>query len=50
MDFQKEINDSFKRGFVGSEEKYLDFCYLNNKNDYNIVKSDWRQYFDIFGT
>jgi hypothetical protein len=50
LDFQKEINDSFERGFVGSEEKYLDFCYLNNKNDYNIVKSDWRQYFDIFGT
>lgn len=35
-------------GFVGSEEKYLDFCFLDNIDDYNIVKSDWRQYFDIF--
>jgi hypothetical protein len=34
--------------FVGSEEKYLDFCYLDNKENYNIIKSDWRQYFDIF--
>jgi hypothetical protein len=35
-------------GFIGSEEKYLDFCFLDNIEDYNIVKSDWRQYFDIF--
>jgi hypothetical protein len=26
----------------------LDFCYLDNKENYNIIKSDWRQYFDIF--
>ena len=48
--FKKEINESLSRGFVGSEEKYLDFCYLENKSEYNLVKSDWRQYFDIFGT
>lgn len=49
-DFEKEIDESLEREFIGSEEKYLDFCYLNNKEDYNLVKSDWRQYFDIFGS
>lgn len=49
-DFENEIEISLKNEFVGSEEKYFDFCYLNNKNDFNLVKSDWRQYFDIFGT
>lgn len=48
--FTKEITESLKRGYVGSEEKYLDFCYLEDKTNYNIVKSDWRQYFDIFGS
>jgi len=32
---------------IGSEEKILDFCFLDNKDNYNIVKSDWRQYFDL---
>lgn len=49
VDFSKEIDESIRRGYIGSEEKYFDFCYSNNKNEYNIVKSDWRQYFDIFG-
>ena len=35
-------------GFIGAEEKYLDFCFLDDFENYNIVKSDWRQYFDIF--
>ena len=48
-DFKIEIEESLKRGYVGSEEKYLDFCYLSDKERYNLVKSDWRQYFDIFG-
>ncbi len=47
--FKAEISESLIRGYVGSEEKYLDFCYLQDKSKYNIVKSDWRQYFEIFG-
>lgn len=35
-------------GYVGSEEKYLDLCYLKNPEDYNVIKCDWRQYFEIF--
>lgn len=49
-DFQNEINESLDREYIGSEEKYFDFCYLNNKDKFNLVKSDWRQYFDIFGS
>jgi hypothetical protein len=47
--FNNFIRENLKKGYVGSEEKYLDFCYLENKDEYNIIKSDWRQYFDIFG-
>lgn len=47
--FNVLVNQYLKTGYVGSEEKYLDFCFLDNKDEYNIVKSDWRQYFDIFG-
>jgi hypothetical protein len=47
--FNNFIRENLKKGYVGSEEKYLDFCYLENKDKYNIIKSDWRQYFDIFG-
>jgi len=47
--FNTLVSEHLKNGYVGSEEKYLDFCYLDNKDEYNIVKSDWRQYFDLFG-
>lgn len=47
--FKSLVTEYLKNGYVGSEEKYLDFCYLDDKEEYNIVKSDWRQYFDLFG-
>jgi len=46
--FEKKIDYFLEKGFVGSEEKYYDFCYEDNKNEFNLVKSDWRQYFEIF--
>lgn len=46
--FVKLIFHYLDDGYVGSEEKYLDFCFLDDKERYNIIKSDWRQYFDIF--
>lgn len=49
-EFENEIFSSLEREYIGSEEKYLDFCYLKNKRHFNLVKSDWRQYFDIFGS
>jgi hypothetical protein len=42
------INSYLSEGYVGSEEKYYDFCYLLNPKKYNLIKSDWRQYFNIF--
>jgi hypothetical protein len=51
-DFIKDFTDLIEKylneGYVGSEEKYYDFCYLKKPNNYNLVKSDWRQYFNIF--
>lgn len=46
--FENLIDNFLNNGYVGSEEKYFDFCFEDNKNDYNIIKSDWRQYFEIF--
>jgi len=47
-DLKKEIEFYLKEGLVGSEEKYLDFCAHNKPENYNVIKSDWRQYFNIF--
>lgn len=47
--FENLVEKYFEIGYVGSEEKYFDFCYEDNKDKFNIVKSDWRQYFEIFG-
>lgn len=46
--FENLIENFLKNGYVGSEEKYYDFCYEDNKDTFNIVKADWRQYFSIF--
>jgi len=46
--FKKQIEFYLKEKLVGSEEKYLDFCIRSNPNEYNVIKSDWRQYFNIF--
>lgn len=46
--FENLIEKYLDKGYVGSEEKYFDFCYEDNKTHYNIIKSDWRQYFTIF--
>ena len=46
--FLNLIRHYLNEGYVGSEEKYLDLCYLKNPEDYNVIKCDWRQYFEIF--
>jgi hypothetical protein len=45
--FDKLVEHYLNNKVIGSEEKILDFCFLDNKDNYNIVKSDWRQYFDL---
>jgi hypothetical protein len=47
-DFTNYIDTYLNEGVVGSEEKYYDFCYTLKPDSYNTVKSDWRQYFNIF--
>lgn len=48
ISFENLIDKYLNNGYVGSEEKYYDFCYEDNKDTFNIVKADWRQYFSIF--
>lgn len=47
-DFVNMVFDFLEKGYIGSEEKYLDLCFIDKKDKYNLVKSDWRQYFEIF--
>jgi hypothetical protein len=47
-DFVEMVYEFLQKGYVGSEEKYLDLCFLKKTNNFNLVKSDWRQYFEIF--
>ena len=34
--------------FIGSDEKIFDLVYINNPQQYNLIKCSWREYFQIF--
>lgn len=46
--FEFLIDSYLQNELVGAEEKYYDLCYLRTPENYNLIKSDWRQYFNIF--
>ena len=41
------IMKSLDAGYIGSDEKFLDFLYLENSNSIQITKCNWREYFDV---
>jgi hypothetical protein len=41
------IEESLSGGYIGSDEKIFDICYSKQKELFNLIKCDWRQYFDI---
>jgi hypothetical protein len=48
LEFEKKLYYYYQEGYVGSEEKYYDLCYLDNPSNYNLIQSDWRDYFKLF--
>lgn len=42
------IDESISGGYIGSDEKIFDICYTKQKNLFHLIKSDWREYFQIF--
>lgn len=46
--FIETIDDSLEHRFIGSDEKILDITYLKNKENYHLIQSTWREYFNIF--
>lgn len=45
--FFDKIDNYLVQGYIGSEEKYYDLCYIDNPDNYYVIKSDWRKYFEI---
>jgi hypothetical protein len=41
------IDESINGGYIGSDEKIFDICYTKQKNLFHLIKSDWREYFNI---
>lgn len=46
--FKKIALESISNGYVGSDEKIFDFVYLTDPSNFNLIKCDWREYFDLF--
>ena len=41
------INECINGGYIGSDEKIFDICYTKQKNLFHLIKSDWREYFEL---
>lgn len=45
--FYLEVEQCVKNGYIGSDEKIFDLLYLNNRNDWDLYKCGWREYYNI---
>jgi len=41
------VDESISGGYIGSDEKIFDICYTKQKDLFHLIKSDWREYFDL---
>jgi hypothetical protein len=41
------IDECLENGYIGSDEKIFDICYIKDRNMFNLIKSTWREYFDV---
>ncbi len=46
--FTSTIDESLESFYIGSDEKVFDISYLKSPNRYHLIKSTWREYYDIF--
>lgn len=45
--FETIVETCIHDGFIGSDEKILDFVYLMNHENYDLYKCGWREYYNI---
>lgn len=48
FDFNETIEECLASNYIGSDEKIFDITYCKNKEKYNLIKCNWREYFEIF--
>lgn len=41
------IDECISNGYIGSDEKIFDICYTKQKESFFLIKSTWREYFDL---
>lgn len=41
------IQNQIQSGYIGSDEKFLDILYLENKEDIELVVCSWREYMEV---
>ena len=46
--FNKKVNECIDAGYIGSDEKIFDFCYLECPELFQLEVSSWREYFDRY--
>lgn len=45
--FLETINEAIQNDYIGSDEKIFDICHTKKPELFNLIKSGWREYFDI---
>jgi len=48
--FDKNVRFCLDNGFIGSDEKVFDLCYLDNPSMFDLVQCDWREEFHLYST
>jgi len=44
--YTNKVIDCIKEGYIGSDEKIFDLLYVDGDMDWDIIKCDWRKYFE----
>lgn len=46
--FDQKVNECIDSGFIGSDEKIFDLCYLESPESFDLVQCDWREEFYLY--
>jgi FkbM family methyltransferase len=47
QEFKTTVDECLENGYIGSDEKIFDITYCKDPSKYNLIKCDWRTYFNI---
>jgi GR25 family glycosyltransferase involved in LPS biosynthesis len=46
--FNSKVEESLNKGYIGSDEKIFDICYMSYPELFDLYRCDWREELDIF--